>query len=168
MRFSLQRLHAFKGDGNISGANTNLLEGIFFSSDPDAGIKGTYASNPDNMLSVKMRHEGKAQPRWQAFHISMGNVDLEQAAVLGVVLRSQAPASITTRICLRSQKDGEFLDYFFPKTLVSFSEPSTHIDLIDLASASDIPRSALDRDLILFFRPGEVELELLDLRLFIV
>lgn len=169
-RFSLQGLHALEGEGEISGATISLLEGVYFSNDPDpeVGVEGAYASRPGNMFSVKMWHKDKGKPRWQAFHIAMGSVDLGNAAAIGVVARSQAPASITTRICLRSQRDGEFLDYSFPKTMVSFAAPSTHLDLIELARASDIPRAALDRDLILFFRTGEVELELLDLRLFIV
>jgi hypothetical protein len=167
-RFSLQRLHAFEGDGEISGATTTLLDGAYFSNDPEAEVKGSYASRPGNMFAIKMWHKEKSQPRWQAFHIEMGPVALEDAAAIGIVARSQALSSITTRVCLRSQRDGEFLDYAFPKTMVSFAAPSTHLDMIELARADDIPRGTLSRDLILFFRAGEVELELLDLRLFIV
>lgn len=167
-RFCLQRLHAFEGSGEISESPSTLLDGAYFSNDPEAGVKGTYASRPGNMFTVKMWHEEESRPRWQAFHLDMGPVALEDAAAIGIVARSQAPSSITTQVCLRSRRDGEFLDHFMPKTMVSFTAPSTHLDMLELARAGDIPRGAMKRDLILFFRPGEVELELLDLRLFIV
>lgn len=167
-RFLMQNLMAHDGKGEITRTETHVIDGVHLSNDPEADITGTYESRPGELLRLKAVPRGDARPRWQALHVAMGPADLSGAGVLGVVIRSRAPASITTRVCLRSGRDGAFVDNFFAKSMISFAQESTHLDVIDLARTPDLPRSAQWRDLVLFFRAGEVELELLDLRLFIV
>lgn len=168
VRFSLQMLRAHEGQGPIQGGTTSIRDGIFVSCDPEAGIKGGFEATKTNMVSIDIQPSEQSLPRWLALHVAMGQVDLSNAAVIGVVARSKAPSSITTRVCLRSGRSGQFVDTFFPKTMVSFAAPSTHLDLLDISALPDLPRQAAWRDLILFFRPGEVDLDLLDLRLFVV
>lgn len=166
-RFSLQMLRAHEGQGKITGDRTPIMDGIFLSTDPDANIRGEYHANGANLLKLHMR-PGRGPARWQGLHVAMGPVDLGGPAVIGVVARSQAPSSFTTRICLRSGGDGQFVDTFFPKTMVSFAQASTHLDLLEIATLPDLPRQAQWRDLILFFQGSDVDLELLDLRFFAV
>lgn len=166
-RFSLQMLRAHEGRGKISGDRTLVMDGIFLSTDPDAKITGDYSASAANLLKLRMR-PGKGPARWQGLHVVMGPVDLSDAAVIGVVARSQAPLSFTTRICLRSGGGGQFIDTFFPKTMVSFAQASTHLDVLEIARLPDLPRQAQWRDLILFFQGSDVDLELLDLRFFTV
>lgn len=165
-RFNLQMLRAFQGKGAVQRGKHKVSDGVYLSCDPDAAIGGRYESGADNMLQLRMQASGN--PRWQALHIELGDLRLGQAAVFGIVARSMAPASITTRVCLRSGNGDHFVDSFFPKTMVSFAQPSTHLDVMDLSSNPDLPKQAEWRDLILFFRSGDVSLNLLDLRLFAV
>lgn len=168
VRFSLQMLRALEGRGAIAGGTTPIQDGIFLSCDPESGIKGEFEASKTNMVSVNIHPSEQGTPRWLGLHIAMGPVDLSNAAVVGIAARSKAPSSITTRVCLRSGRSGQFMDTFFPKTMVSFAAPSTHLDLLDLSALPDLPRQAAWRELVLFFRPGEVDLDLLDLRLFVV
>lgn len=167
-RSALQMLRAATSAGAISGERTDLPNGLFLSNDPEAAIAGRYRSDPGELLSLRTAPAVGRTPRWQALHIPLGPADLTQAAVLGIVARSRAPTSVTTRITLRSGRGDSFVDVFFGKTLISFAEPSTHLDVIELDRAPNIPVDADWRDLILFFQGGALELDLLDLRLFIV
>ncbi|KFI24240.1 hypothetical protein [Paenirhodobacter enshiensis] len=167
-RFLFQSLKAHKESGTIKGLETQIVDGVRFSNDPEAGITGEYASDEGNLISARM-HPGKVDhPRWQALHVSLGPAPLADAMLLGVAIKSRAPQSITTRLCIRSGRDGEFIDTFLPKTMISFAEPSLHLDVLPLDQVPDLPRSAQWRDLILFFRPGDVDIDLLDARLFIL
>ena len=165
-RFTLQMLRANESAGVVTGGKQPVADGVFFSTDPDAGISGEFRSDATNMVSVTMQASGS--PRWQALHIELGEMNLSQASAFGVVARSVAPSSITTRFCVRSGNGDQFVDTFFSKTMASFSKPSTHLDVIDVAATADLPTRAEWRDLILFFRAGDVSLDLLDLRLFVV
>ena len=165
-RFNLQMLRAFEGAGSIQRGKHKVNDGVYLSCDPDAAVAGRYESSSANMLQLRMQASGNT--RWQALHVELGGLCLHQAAVFGIVARSVAPASITTRLCLRSGNGDHFVDSFFPKTMVSFNQASTHLDVMDLSSNPDLPKQAEWRDLILFFRSGEVSLTLLDLRLFAV
>lgn len=167
-RFVLQMLRAQDVSGAIGPGDIPVGEGAFLSIDPEAGVKGQFQSPPGQVISLSMQPASGKKPRWQGCHIPLGPFDMTDAGVFGVVARSVAPASVTTRVCLRSGRDGQFTDSFLPKTMVSFSQASTHLDLLDLSSAPDVPRQAQWRELILFFRPGPVELTLQDLRLFLV
>lgn len=168
IRFALQRLRIYEGEGEISGANTQIIDGAFLSNDPEAGIVGSYVSSSANLIKLQQRVEGASSSRWQGLHIVMGPMPLSDAAVIGIVARSVAPTSITTRICVRSGRNGKFIDTFFPKTMVSFAAPSTHLDIMEISKTPDLPHQAQWRDLILFFRNGDLDIELLDLRLFVV
>lgn len=168
VRFLLQNLSAYKGTGGINRLETQVIDGVKFSNDPDAGIVGDYASKEGSLLSVRMRPRKAVTPRWQALHMSLGEAPLFSTMLLGIAIKSEAQKSITTRVCLRSGRDGDFVDVFFPKTMISFAEPSLHLDVLQLDKTPDIPRAAEWRDLILFFRPGEIELDLLDARVFIL
>lgn len=167
VRFSLQMLRAYEGRGKIATERTPIIDGVFLSTDPEANVTGEYDASAENLLKLRIR-PGKNPARWQALHLIVGPLDLGDAAVIGVVARSQAPSSFTTRICLRSGQDGQFIDTFFPKTMVSFAQASTHLDVLEIANLTDLPRQAQWRDLILFFQGGDVDLNLLDLRFFVV
>lgn len=167
LRFSLQLLRAHKGRGKIAGDRTPIIDSVFLSTDPDAQVTGDYTADATNMVKLQMRSR-KGPSRWQGMHIVMGPVDLSKAAVIGIVARSQSPSSMTTRICLRSGGGGQFTDNFFPKTMVSFAQASTHLDVLDMADINDLPRQAQWRDLILFFQGDTVDLDLLDLRFFVL
>lgn len=166
-RFSLQVLKAHQGHGSI-GEHSEVIPGVFFSNDPTSKVRGNYDTSEGKMLSFQLAPRSAQKPAWQALHFAMGAADFSETSVLGVVVRSTAPSSTTTKLCLRSGRDNRFEDKFFRKTIVSFSEPSTHIDVLELYSASDIPKIAEWREIIFFFRPGEVSMDFLDIRIFAV
>ena len=167
-RFALQMLRAHDGKGTIAGEITTLAEGSFLSVDPEGQVKGSFKSSRKDVVSLKMTAPRSSPPRWQALHVVMGAADLTDAAAVGLMARTRAPQALATRVCLRSGRDGQMLDSFLDKQIVSYSEPSTHLDLLDLSRRTEIPRRADWREMILFFRPGPVEIDILDLRLFIV
>lgn len=166
-RFLLQSLKNHQGNGEISGVDTHVMEGVFFSLDPDARITGTYATRPDEMVSFRLRPE-KSTPRWQALRLNLGALDLSHSMVLGLAIKSRAPVSTTTRLCLRAGLNGEFVDTTMPKTLVSFADSSVHLDALELDKAPGLPRQPDWLDLIFFFRNAEVAMDLQDIRLFVL
>lgn len=167
-RFALSALKAHEATGTISAEKTVILNGITLSYSPGGQLKGKYRSAPDNMLSLSVTCRSRLLPHWQCLTISLGAMDLTGAAVVGLVARTSAPQSTLSRFTLRSGRDGDFVDQAFGKALVSLAAPSTHLDVIEIAKATNLPLHAQWRDLILFFRPGPLEIEILDLRFFVV
>ncbi|WP_417809371.1 hypothetical protein [Thioclava sp.] len=167
-RFLLQSLKAHEGRGKLLAANTPIIEGIRLSNDSAGKVKGHYESIGGEMLSLSMQHSSSVAPKWQALHISLGEMNLNGSLLLGILIKSRSPSSLTTKICLRSGKDGDFQDVFFSKTMVSFGQVSAHLDVLEFDKNPTLPHQVQWRDLILFFRPGEVNINLLDIRLFVV
>lgn len=165
-RFVLQNLSNFQGKGAIKGVDTPVIEGVQFSNDPEADVRGDFVSKKGEMLSVRMKPKAVEKPRWQALHFHIGGMDLSKSLLVGLAIKSRAPSSTSTRIALRSGKEGKFVDFTLPKTLVSYADESVHLDVFELDAYDDLPRQAEWRDLVFFFRSGEVELDLLDIRLF--
>jgi len=167
-RFLLQSLKAHQGRGKLLAAQTPIIEGVRLSIDPTSEVKGHYETTSEEMLSLTMQYGASKPPKWQALHISLGEMNLHGALLLGVLIKSRSPSSTTTKVCLRSGKDEDFHDTFFPKTMVSFGETSAHLDVLEFDKTPTLPRQVQWRDLILFFRPGEFDINILDIRLFVV
>lgn len=168
VRFSLSALRALEASGTISAEKTLILNGITFSYSAGAQMKGQYRSGRDNMLSLSLSCRSRSLPQWQCLTISLGAMDLAGAGAVGVIARTSAPQSTLSRFTLRSGRDGDFVDQPFGKALASFAAPSTHLDVIEIARVPNLPLQAQWRDLILFFRPGPLDIEILDLRVFAV
>lgn len=168
IRFALSALRAHEGSGTITAEKTVILNGITLSYSPNGQLQGKYRSGPDNMLSISMTCRSRSFPQWQCLTIPLGAMDLTGAAAIGIIARTSSPQSTLSRFTLRSGRDGDFVDQGFGKSLVSFAAPSTHLDVIEIAKAPSLPLQAQWRDLILFFRPGPLEIEILDLRFFVV
>ncbi|WP_306752268.1 hypothetical protein [Paracoccus actinidiae] len=167
-RFTLGVLRAYEGTGTISAEKTVILNGITLSYGTGGQLRGKYRSGQDNLLSLSLTCRTRSFPQWQCLTIPLGAMNLTGAAALGIIARSSAPQSTVSRLTVRSGRDGDFVDQPFGKALVSFAAPSTHLDLIEIDKAANLPLQAQWRDLILFFRPGPLEIEILDLRFFVV
>lgn len=168
VRFALQSLRAHEACGTIAADRTHILSGISFGYGAGGRLEGTYRSTPSNMLALSLSCGSRRAPGWQCLTIALGEMDLRDAAAVGLVARSTAQQSTLSHFTLRSGRGGDFLDQPFRKSLASFDAPSTHLDVIEMDTAPELPRIAEWRDLILFFAPGPLEFELLDLRFFTV
>ena len=168
VRFALGALRALEASGTIAAEKTVILNGITLSYSRDGQMTGQYRSESGNMLSLNLACRSRSLPQWQCLTIPLGAMDLAGTAAVGVIARASAPQSTISRFILRSGRDGDFVDQPFGKALVSFAAPSTHLDVIEIAKAPNLPLQAQWRDLILFFRPGPLEIEILDLRFFVV
>ncbi|QUS35705.1 hypothetical protein [Falsirhodobacter algicola] len=147
----------------------DITPGVFVSIDPAAKLEGRYEIGGGKVIGVEYRNAGGATPKWIAMHVSLGEVELTDNVLVGVVLRSSAPAAATFRICLRTYVDGQFQDEFFLKNVVSYQEDSTHLDVLRLDKVSPIfTRDRLKRELILFLPPNDTSVEISDIRVFIV
>lgn len=143
-----------------------LVAGVFLSVDPDVEIRGRMTSISGELLTVHFEMERPA--RWAGLHFQMGDLDFGDRQLLGVVCRSQAPKAGTFRICLRSGNEGGFHDMIFRKTVVAYAEPSIHLDALELARESLVPKRSTWRELILFFQPETLDVSLLDFHVFVV
>lgn len=143
---------------------TALVPGIFFSLDPDVRVTGTVKSPPGEILSLHLVPEGPT--RWMSLNIRMGMVDLTQCQLLGVVCQSRAPQSVTFRVMLRSAVDGGQLDTMFRKTAVAYSEPSLHMDALDVTRDPMVPRGATLREIILLFDNKPIDVSILSFGVF--
>lgn len=144
-----------------------IVPGISFSFDPDAELSGRLKAADGAVLSFAI--EEIKNSGWLALHISMGGFDLASYGVIGFVCKTQAPNAIALRACIRSGTEAGFVDCFFDKHLVGYSEPSTHLDAMDVSIQKTLPAQAPWRDFVLFLPPDRpTDLTLLDLRFFIV
>lgn len=168
MRPMLDEIRQQDRHGVVGPGDNPVGHHAFLSLDPEAGITGRFASRPGQIIELELQPALGAKPRWQGLHLPLGPVDLTDSAALGLIARSLAPLSMTTRICLRSGVGDEVIDVFMPRLMVSYDQPSLHHDLIEPAAMPQLPKRADWRDMILFFRPGPVKLTVLDLRLFLV
>ncbi len=141
-----------------------LVPEVFFSLDPDVRVSGTLKSVPGEVLSLHLVPEGPT--RWMSLNIRMGAADLSQCQWLGVICQSRAPQSVTFRIMLRSGVDGGHLDTMFRKTVVAYSEPSTHLDALEITRDPMIPRQARWRELILLFDTKAIDVTVLNFGVF--
>lgn len=123
-------------------------------------------SSPQGTL---LRLKAAAQPtcRWTALHIVLGQLNLTDADYVGVVVKSQSHSGSTiSRICLRSGTENKFRDCFFSKHLVSTAAPGTHVDILDLRGAKNLPLTSEWRDLVVFFSERDIDLTLTKIRFF--
>ncbi|MCM2563947.1 hypothetical protein M8744_17565 [Lutimaribacter sp. EGI FJ00013] len=143
-----------------------LAPGALISIDPNGEIEGRSVTGGDNILSLNYVVQ---QPvKWMALHLSVGGIDLRNAAVFGVACKTFAAEATTFRVCLRSQTADGFVDAFLPKHVVAYGQPSTHVDLLKVEEREDVPIKASWRELVLFFAPQSAALDLIDFRVFIV
>ncbi len=138
----------------------------FLSWDSAGRATGTFKTGAGKVL--ELAYEVLKTPRWVSLHLQLGAIDFGDAAVFGIVCKSRAAQAATIRPCLRSASTTGFEDAFFDKHVVSFSEASTHVDLLRLAGRSDVPTKAPWRELILFFQTSSASFEIQDLRVFVV
>lgn len=143
-----------------------LVPGVFLVPDPAAQMTGTVASEDGTLL--RLRTEVQTPGAWFGLHVSLGGIDLDRSALVGFACKTRAPATILSRACLRSGEAEGFSDAFFDKHIVSYEAPGLHLDVMEIAPTPALPPHAPWRELILFFPTGSFEIELLDLRLFIL
>src|SRR5690606_37365997 len=118
LRFQLAQLRQMEASGKIENG-LKLLPNVEFHYDDVTKIKGTYKATPHNLVHIDVTPQ-KSIPRWFGLHMKLGNVALEDVMACGVICKSRALHSITTRFCLRSGTPEGFSDAFFPKTMISF------------------------------------------------
>lgn len=143
-----------------------LVPGVFFNSDPGGRVSIEAECLPDNLVRAHIAVDGPAQ--WVGMHIALGDLNLENRLLLGVAIRSRSPKSTSFRACLRTGQAEGFTDTFFRKTVVTYEEPSLHLDALMVSEHAGIAGPAPWRDLILFFRPETATVNLQDLRVFIL
>ena len=148
------------------GDELELAKGAFFSIDPQGRLKGYCSCGGKTLLSLE--YAVQSPTNWIALHLSVGGVDFFDAAILGIVCKSRSPEAVTLRACLRSQTSSGYTDAFLPKTIVAYSEISSHLDFLHLPARKDVPENADWRELVIFFPTKATAIDLIDLRVFIV
>jgi hypothetical protein len=143
-----------------------LVPGIFLDFDPEGGVEAMVHSTPDTLFSAEFTVTGDAG--WLALHIALGEIDLSQHMMFGFICKSMAPQSTTLRPCLRSGTAEGFSDIFFRKTIITYAEPSLHLDALMIDEHADLNVAAPWRELVLFFRPESGSYDLQDLRVFMI
>lgn len=163
---ALAVLRGMEFDGALA-AGHHLVPGVFFTWDDEADLRLQAVSRPGQLidLSLNVARPGK----WMSLHVALGPADLTGLQAVGLICRSASPYATTFQPCLRSgQQEGGFVDHFFHKRVLTHSQPSLHMDAHLLGPASDLPRTAPWRELVLFFRPETSRIDLQDMRLFMV
>jgi hypothetical protein len=70
--------------------------GVFLSVDPEGDVSGEVSIGRDGLIALN--YTVLKKPRWLAVHMTMGGVDLRQAAIIGVVCKPHAQEASTFRI----------------------------------------------------------------------
>lgn len=163
---TLAALRLMDRDEAPLAAGEHLVPGVFLDFDPEAGVEAMVQSRPGGLLSIRFETERPA--RWLALHVELGAFDLTDRMLFGLACRTASPEATTIRPCLRNGSAEGFSDIFFRKTVISYAEPSVHLDALAVADHADLNVTVPWRELILFFRPegGAVDIE--DLRVFVI
>lgn len=162
----LRVLQAENPTGDIV-CDTPITPGVLFSFDPAGTLKGSLLEDADAILSFRI--ESLKDSHWLALHVSLGGFDLDGFGVIGFICKSDAPSAVAMKTCIRSGTEAGFVDCFFDKQVVSYSQTSTHLDAMDVEGRKNLPAQAPWRDFVLFLPPDRpVEATLRDLRFFIV
>lgn len=167
VRWQIASMKQMQASGRLE-KNSEPVPNVVFDVDSEANVAVKYSSSKDNIIKIDSRVGSGQRPAWIALHFKIGTVELGHAAAIGFVCRSRAPRATLTKPCLRSGTSSGFVDNFFPKMMVSFAKESTHIDVIDIAANSNIPRDKTWHEFILFFEKISFETDILDMRFFIV
>ncbi|MCF6234042.1 MAG: hypothetical protein L3J36_13245 [Rhodobacteraceae bacterium] len=163
---SLQVLRDSFCDGDI----TELVDfhpGLTLHADPALQVGGHWRSPAGRLLELEVDTFGGGS--WIGLHMALGKIDLSAFGVLGITCRSAAPNMQVIQPCLRSGlENGGFEDCFFSKRILSYPEPSSHLDALHIDMQIKLPEDAPWRELILFLPCHSFRWDLHDLRLFIV
>ena len=143
-----------------------ISPGAAFVIDPEGKVQGNFQTGDG--CTLKLSYRVIEPVRWLGLHFSAGSFSLEGKSVVGAICKSQSGHAITSRFCLRSGYEGGFEDHFLPKHMVSYSEASTHIDLISIDTNQDISKDEKWRELILFLPVMDTNIIIYDLKFFVV
>jgi hypothetical protein len=142
-----------------------ILPGLRFVPDPEAGMRGRYTSPSGRLLELEVTHAAPA--RWFGLHLRLDLDAAEDIALIGLAARFAARQALPVRPCIRSGSETGFVDSFFDKTVAALPRPLLHLDAIETKD----PHPALAapapwRELVLFLPTGDFRLDLHDLRVF--
>ncbi len=143
-----------------------IFPDAFFGVDPEGKVKGQFETGDG--CALKLSYRVIEPVRWVGLHLRAGHFSLDDKSIVGVICKSQADHAITSRLCLRSGFEGGFEDSFLPKHLVSYSEASTHIDLIQIEKSGYLSKQALWRELLFFLPCTDTDINIQELKFFIV
>lgn len=144
----------------------DLSPGIRMDQDPLNPRETTVLSPVGDVL--RLRAKAHSENRWTALHFVLGALDLKDASLVGVMIKSQSHQSAAvSRVCLRSGQHGKFRDFFFDKHLISTTAPGQHADFCLLDQSEGIHLTAEWRDLIIFFPSQDIDLSLTQVRFFV-
>jgi hypothetical protein len=165
MAFALANLRGLEYKG--AAANTqHIVPGIFFSLDPEATNTVHIDSRPGELMNIRL---GVDRPgRWLTLNLGVGTADFTGCKIIGFACKSDAPATTTFRVSVRSGSESGHRDVFFPKTVVSYPKTSLHLDVLELDNNRDIPAQAMWRELVIFFQRENLEVALRDFRLIVI
>jgi len=162
---SLRTLRDIGTRGPVSSGE-RIVPGVWIDLDTQQGAAETHFETGATAL-LHLRLKPSKPGRWCTLNIDLGNRDLGDAAMLGLAVRSRAPQSTTARVAVRSfLPGGGHSDSFLADYLVSFSEESTHCDVLWLARQPELLARAEWRTLIVFLDPEGFDIQFLDMRLF--
>ena len=143
-------------------ARHRLVPGIFFDFTDGTPRESTVALGGLGLLRLTASLDLRGG--WFALHMELGKFDLDPSSAVVLLAKTSAPQAISVRPCLRSGTEGGFVDSFARKRLVSYGEPSVHLDVLTLG-APKTPPGVTWRELIWFFDSEEVDLRIHDLRI---
>ena len=106
--------------------------------------------------------------RWLSLNLGIGAADMSGCKIMGFACKSDALATTTSRVCVRTGVEGGHRDVFFPKTVVSYPKTSLHLDVLEMDANPDIVPRAPWRELVIFFEIASAEITLRDFRFFAI
>lgn len=163
----LAGLRAMQGTQPLPGNGEVFLPGLWSSYDSDEGaISGSYRAGDGAMLRVSLAVERPG--RWCTLALSLGDEGLPEGAVISLVadLRSSRPVAVT--LVLRSVLDGDNGDVAFEDQLEAGPQGGAQVALLTVAPGSVLCAQAQRRLLILELPQVDVEMEIRDMRLFVL
>lgn len=161
---SVEMLRSSTASGEIV-PEAEIVPGVRFVSDPDAGMRGRFLSPAGRLLEIEISHERPA--RWCGLHIRLDIGGLSGLGVVGLAARFAAPHALAIAPCLRSGTETGFLDCFFQKQVAALPRPLMHLDALETDGRHEaLPLTAPWREIVLFLPTDSFRLALHELRIF--
>lgn len=163
---AISALRTLEGSGPLA-SEADIVPGCRLSFDTERGaIEAFHAAGAGNLLRLSLKVDKPG--RWRSLNISLGGGALKEGDVIGVVADLAASEAAEISLSIRAGRGKRFRDTAFDDRIAVGPDGGVHVALHTVAAGTPLADPASWRSLMLRLPPQSLELELRDLRFFVI
>ena len=163
---AISALRTLEGSGPLA-SETDIVPGCRLSFDTERGaMEASNAAGAGGLLRLSLKVEKPG--RWRSLNISLGGAALQEGDVIGVVADMAASEAAEIGLSIRAGRGKRFRDTPFDDRIAVGPAGGVHVALHTVAAGTPLADPASWRTLMLRLPPQNLDLEIRDLRIFVV